>query len=81
MPCSQMISMNISPPRPSEASSVAMLPKLKARIRNSWRRNIASSRRTSITANTASSRTPTAIAATTRGFVQPIVWPPYGWMP
>ena len=34
MPCSQMMSMNIKPPRLSEARKLAMLPALKARMRN-----------------------------------------------
>ena len=81
MPCSQMISMNISPPRPSDASSVAMLPAVKARMRNSPRLNIGSSLRSSIATKAASNASPETISASTSGFVQPIEWPPYGWMP
>jgi hypothetical protein len=34
MPCSQMISMNMSPPRPMLASNEERLPAVKARILN-----------------------------------------------
>ena len=40
IPCSQMISMNISPPRLSEARKLAALPAEKARMRKRERRNI-----------------------------------------
>ena len=40
MPCSQMMSMNIRPPRLSEARKLATLPALKARMRKSESRNI-----------------------------------------
>ena len=76
MPCSQMISMNIRPPRPSEASSVAIVPALNARMRNSERLNIGSSLRSSITTKAASSRRPPPISPSTSGFVQPIECPP-----
>ena len=36
MPCSQMMSMNIRPPRLNEASRLAVTPALKARILKSW---------------------------------------------
>src|ERR1700712_5008647 len=81
MPCSQMISMNIRPPRPSDASSVAMLPAVKARMRNSPRLNIGSSWRSSMTTKSASSSRPTTISPTTCGFVQPIGGPPVGLEP
>ena len=42
MPCSQMISMNIRPPRAIEARKVESVPALNARIRSSGRRNIGS---------------------------------------
>jgi len=48
IPCSQMISMNISPPLASAASSVATLPAVNARIPNSCRRNIGALTRYSI---------------------------------
>ena len=39
MPCSQMISMNCMPPRPSASIMFAMLPKANARMLNSDSRN------------------------------------------
>ena len=76
-----MISMNIRPPRPSEASSVAMFPAVNARILNSPSRNMGSAMRVSITAKIASSSRPPPMHPSTLGDVHPIVWPPYGWMP
>ena len=43
-----MISMNIRPPRAIAARKVERVPKVKARIRNSGRRNIGSATRLSI---------------------------------
>src|ERR1700683_134188 len=39
MPCSQMMSMNCTPPRPSAMSRLATLPAANARMRNSDSRN------------------------------------------
>jgi hypothetical protein len=55
MPCNQMITMNIRPPRPIEASSAAIMPKLKARLLNRLMWNIGSSTRVSMITNTTSS--------------------------
>ena len=81
MPWSQMISMNCSPPRATEASSVAALPAANARIRSSFRSNIGASTRCSMKQNAVSSTTPPIRPVSTTGLVQPIEWPPYGWMP
>ena len=40
MPCSQMISMNIRPPRPRAARNVEMVPNVKALMRNKLSRNM-----------------------------------------
>ena len=40
MPCSQMMSMNISPPRARADRKLDSVPKVNARIRSSSRRNI-----------------------------------------
>ena len=76
-----MISMNISPPRPSEASSVAMQPAEKARMRKRPSLNIGSVVRISMATNPASTAMPPTMPTITFGLVQPIGWPPYGWMP
>ena len=76
MPCSQMISMNIRPPRPSADRNVESVPKVKALMRKSGRRNIGKRTRVSITANASSSTIPPPSAPSTNGLVQPIVWPP-----
>ncbi len=81
MPCNQMMIMNISPPRPIEPSSAATVPKVNPRMRNRLTRNIGSATRVSTTTNTASRAAPPMIASRTDGFVQPIEWPPYGWIP
>ena len=69
------------PPRPSEESSEATLPMAKDRSRNNGRWNIGSLTCTSMTQKAARRATPPARLPTTIGLVQPIVWPPYGWMP
>ena len=51
MPCSQMISMNISPPRATAERNVESVPNVNARMRNSGSRNIGSATRRSIAAN------------------------------
>ena len=42
MPCSQMISMNIRPPRATAERKLESVPNVNARIRNSGSRNIGS---------------------------------------
>ena len=81
MPCSQMISMNCIPPRPSASMRLATLPKANARIRNNDSRNSGSATFVSTTAKITSSATPPKMAASTDGLVQPIGWPPYGSSP
>ncbi len=76
MPWSQMISMNIRPPRPMAARRLDRLPAVNARIRKSWSRNIGSGDRTSIRQNTTSSATPSDRAPRTVGLSQPMVRPP-----
>ena len=68
--------MNMSPPRDSAARNAATLPPLKARILNSWIRNIGASTRRSIHTNNTNSATPPTRAPITPGAVQPIVCPP-----
>ena len=53
-----MISMNMSPPRLSDASPLATLPAVKARMRNSVSRNMGLATRVSMTQNTASKAEP-----------------------
>ncbi len=72
MPCSQMISMNISPPRAIADRNVDSVPNVNARIRNSGRRNIGLATRASITANATSDATPAHSSAITRGLPQPV---------
>ena len=76
MPCSQMISMNCSPPRAMEASRVAPTPAAKARIRIRRRSNIGLATRVSMTQNTTSRAAPPIRPVSTSGLVQPMVWPP-----
>ena len=76
MPCSQMISTNSRPPRPSEDSRLARLPAVKARILNSRSWNIGSSTRVSTKQKRISTARPPKMALSTNGLVQPIVWPP-----
>ena len=76
MPCSQMISMNISPPRLSEASRLAVTPALKARILKSCRRNMGSATLVSMRQKMPSSSTPPIRQQSTSGLVQPMVWLP-----
>ncbi len=76
MPCSQMISMNIRPPRLSAARKLANTPALKARILKSWSRNMGSATLVSITQNAAMKASPVPIDASTNGFVHPIEWWP-----
>ena len=81
MPCSQMISMNCMPPRPSASMKFAMLPAAKARMRNSESRNSGSATLVSTKPNTTSAASPPNMAVSTHGLVQPIGWPPYGSRP
>ena len=53
-----------------------MLPKEKARMRNSDRLNIGRSTWRSMTTNTPSRMTPPMRPASTFGLVHPMVWPP-----
>jgi hypothetical protein len=76
MPCSQMIRMNIRPPRPSAASKLARLPAQKARIRNRVMLNIGWAARASTAQNAPSIAMPPAIPVITQGLVQPVVCPP-----
>ena len=71
-----MISMNMSPPRLSDARPLATLPAEKARMRNSVRRNMGLATRVSITPNTTSNARPPMISVITKGLVQPMVWWP-----
>src|SRR5919206_549213 len=60
MPCSQMMSMNCSPPRLTEASRPARFPAANARMRNRDRSNIGSATRDSTTQKVISRATPAA---------------------
>ena len=81
MPCNQMISMNIMPPRLRAARKLAQIPAVNGRIRKSSRRNIGVATRRSITAKANMVTRPTATQPSTRGLVQPMVWPLYGSIP
>ena len=76
MPWSQMTSMNIKPPRLSEARKLATLPALKARMRNRVSRNMGCATLVSTTPKTTRMPMPPKMAATTKGFVHTIVCPP-----
>jgi len=81
MPCSQMMSMNCSPPRPTEDINPARLPMPNAADRNSRTSTIGWGTRSSMKQNATSSASPPMIAASTIGLVHPVVESPYGWMP
>ena len=81
IPCSQMISMNISPPRLSAARKLASTPAVNARILNSWMRNIGSATCVSMMPNAMSSATPPSDSGSTTGLVQPMVSARYGSIP
>ena len=81
MACSQKISMNCSPPRAMDPSRLAAFPAAKARILNRPSANIGSAMRVSITQNRARMTAPPIRPDSTIGLVQPVAWPPYGWMP
>src|SRR3954447_8307711 len=72
MPCSQMMSMNISPPRATAERNVDSVPNVNARTRNSGRRNIGWSERRSTTTNAARQAIEPASSASTRGLVSPV---------
>ena len=76
MPCSQMISMNISPPRATAERNVESVPNVKARMRNRGRRNIGSATRRSTAANATRNAAPAPSSASTRGLLQPVAWLP-----
>ena len=81
MPWSQMISMNISPPRATAERNVESVPNVNARMRNSGSRNIGSVTRCSAIAKTDEAHRRADQDASTRGLVQPVEWPPAGRMP
>jgi hypothetical protein len=76
-----MISMNCRPPLAIAVSSAARLPAAKALIRNRSRRTMGSATLVSATQKAASSPMPAAMPPSTHGLVQPVAWPPYGWIP
>ena len=76
MPCSQMISMNIRPPRATAARKVDSVPKVKARMRKSGSRNIGSLTRRSIITKATIEQTARASRPSTRGLPQPVGEPP-----
>ena len=71
-----MISMNISPPRLSEARKLATLPAEKARMRKRDRRNIGCATLVSMIPKTTRMAMPPKISASTMGLVHPMVCPP-----
>ena len=81
IPWSQMINMNIRPPRLSEARKLATLPAEKARIRKRESLNIGSFTLVSTKPKKISTSTPPKISASTFGLVQPMECPPYGRSP
>ncbi len=50
-------------------------------MRNSASGNIGSATRVSMNAKSTSTATPPMMPVSTHGLVQPMVCPPYGWMP
>ena len=76
MPCSQIISMNCSPPRLTDASRPAKFPVENALIRNNDMLNIGSSMRDSYTQKTIRTIVPPISPARTHGLVHPMLWPP-----
>ena len=81
MPCSQMMSMNISPPRATADRNVDSVPNVKARMRNSGSRNIGYGVRCSTITNATRQASAAASSARTRGLPHPIAWPPHGRIP
>ena len=76
-----MTSMNCSPPRAIEPIRLAAFPAANARILNRLIRNIGSGIFVSMIPKMISSAAPPISPASTQGLVQPVAWPPYGWMP
>ncbi len=76
IPCSQMINMNIRPPRLSEARKLATFPALNALMRKRESRNIGWATLVSTNPKTTRIARPPKISASTLGFVQPIDFPP-----
>ncbi len=72
IPCSQMISMNISPPRPTAARKLDIVPNVKARMRNSGSRNMGLGTLLSTTTNQQRNAAPRTSSESTHGLVQPI---------
>jgi hypothetical protein len=76
IPWSQMMSMNMSPPRLNAANKLAKTPALKARILKSCSRNIGSATLVSMMQNAIRRATPMMRAPRTFGLVHPMVWDP-----
>ena len=72
MPCSQMMSMNMRPPRPSAPRKLAKTPAEKARILKSCSRNMGSSVWSSMKQKSTRKATPTPSSVSTVGLVQPM---------
>ena len=72
IPWSQMMSMNISPPRAIEDRKFASTPNVYGRMRKRSRWNIGSFTRVSIRTNATRSTTPSARAESTNGLLHPI---------
>ena len=81
MPCSQMISMNCRPPRPTDDISPARLPSPNDADRNNRMFTMGSATRSSMKQNATSNASPMAMVPSTHGLVHPVVDSPYGWMP
>ena len=81
MPCSQMISMNISPPRATADRNVDSVPNVKARMRNSGSRNIGCAARFSTNRKAIRLISAPDTSAITRALPQPVACPPAGRMP
>ena len=71
-----MISMNIRPPRLSDARKLATLPAVKARMRKSDRWNIGWGTFVSMIPKSTRIAMPPKISAITTGLVHPMVCPP-----
>ncbi len=76
IPWSQMINMNIRPPRLSDAKKLATLPALKARMRNNDGRNIGWATLVSMIPKAIRMARPPRSSASTTGLDQPMVCPP-----
>ena len=71
-----MISMNVKPPRLSEARKLAALPAEKARMRKRESRNIGCFTLVSMMPKATSTAIPPKISPSTFGLVQPMECPP-----